>query len=430
MDDKADRTTKAGADDPGVPPADAPLGWPLVDRRLRLDGASPVGVDRRQRPPASRLDQLAEANQLLVALHQVAQSLPSSLDLDGVLDAMVDQVRSLIGGDVVTILLRDPEDGSFVPVRGRGSATGTPIDPLPDAVRSVLGATEARLVHDLAGGGLAADAAAGIYVSADSRHHTVAVVACETRGSQAFTDDERVLLSMLAEPFAVAVDNARLFRRLRTMAADEERRRLARDVHDRIGSSVALLGFEVDRILAETNRGLDPGDSLRGLRGQITTVVGEVRETLNDLRTEVTDERDLATILGGFLDRLAARSGLTTHLTVSMTEPLPLPQERELWRMALEALVNVERHSGATTVWVDWSADDAVAELTIRDDGKGLQFDAIRADSYGLTGMRERATAIGARVQVTGGPEAGTTVTIRIGPYMDDDTQTATRRTA
>lgn len=393
-----------------------PLGWPLVDRRRSRGGEAPDGVERRQRPSGSRLHQLAEANQLLVALHQVSQTLPTSLDLDEVLDAAVSQIRGLLGGDVVTVLVRDSTDNSFVPVRGRGSADGSPLTDLPPSLEAAIGQpTAVRFDRLEQGVGVAAEARCGVYVAATARHLPVALVAVESRTENAFAEDAVPLLTAVSEPFAVAVDNARLFRRIRTVAADEERRRLARDVHDRIGSSVALLGFEVDRILADAARGGDTEQSLRQLRGQITTVVGEVRETLNDLRTEVTDERDLGGTLRSFLDRLSSRSGLITHLDLEVDQPLPRPQERELWRMALEALVNVERHSGASTVWVAWWSDGRNAELVIRDDGKGLRSDQRRADSYGLTGMRERAAAIGARLSVTGVPEAGTTVHIRVG---------------
>lgn len=417
----------------------APLGWPLVERRRRGDRTAPGGVERRQRPTVSRLEQLAEANDLLVALNEVAQSLPDSLDLDAVLDSTVEQVRSIVGGEIVTVLLRDGTDGTYVPVRGRGSTVGAAVAQLPSAARAALESLRAERAPDLTatGGGIADDAVSGVYVAAATRSQVVAVVAVESRSADAFDDSSAEMLTALAEPFAVAIDNARLFRRVRTVAADEERRRLARDVHDRIGSSVALLGFEVDRIIGQATRSrsndthpADAGastagpavddleESLRSLRTQITTVVGEVRETLNDLRTEVTDERDLASTLRGFLDRLAARSGMRTHLEVDASAALPRRQERELWHIALESLVNVERHAQASEVTVVWRCNDDEAELVISDDGKGLQSDAARADSYGLTGMRERAAAIGARIEVTSEQEAGTTVAIRLGQSL------------
>jgi signal transduction histidine kinase len=419
-----------------------PLGWPLVERRRRRDSAAPDGVERRQRPSASRLDQLSEANDLLVALNEVAQSLPDSLDLDEVLDSMVEQVRTIVGGEIITVLLRDGTDNTYVPVRGRGSTVGAPVAHLPAGPRGALGSPRAERIDDLssAGGGIADDAVCGLYVAASARSQVVAVVAVESRAAGTFDDSAVEMLTALAEPFAVAIDNARLFRRVRTVAADEERRRLARDVHDRIGSSIALLGFELDRIIGEVGRAradAEAADSatgdathdtgvevgLRALRAQISTVVGEVRETLNDLRTDVTDDRDLATTLTSFLDRLGARSGMRTLLDVDVTSSLPRPQERELWHIALESLVNVERHAQANMVSVGWRCNDDQAVLMISDDGKGLQSDAARADSYGLTGMRERAAAIGARIEVTGAQEAGTTVTIRLARTRPD-TQT------
>ena len=93
---------------------------------------------------------------------------------------------------------------------------------------------------------------------------------------------------------------------------------------------------------------------------------------------------------------------------------LPIPQERELFRIAQEALVNVERHADAEHVTVAWRCDGRSAELVVTDDGDGFPVGRSgRLDSYGLVGMRERAAAIGARLDVESTPGQGTRIRCR-----------------
>jgi glucose-6-phosphate-specific signal transduction histidine kinase len=133
-------------------------------------------------------------------------------------------------------------------------------------------------------------------------------------------------------------------------------------------------------------------------------VIGEVRDTLYDLRTDVTDEQDLAADARDFLDRVQARSDLDIRLDAQASGRLPLLQERELWRVAQEAVTNVERHAHATKVAVTWRCDGERGVLIVADDGIGFPSGrAGRLDSYGIIGMRERAASIGAALDISSG---------------------------
>jgi signal transduction histidine kinase len=92
-----------------------------------------------------------------------------------------------------------------------------------------------------------------------------------------------------------------------------------------------------------------------------------------------------------------------------------LPLERELWRIAQEAVTNVERHARARQLIVRWEQAHDVAILEITDDGVGFPLGgAGRMDSYGLLGMRERADAMGAALEIVSRPGQGTTVRCRL----------------
>ena len=144
-------------------------------------------------------------------------------------------------------------------------------------------------------------------------------------------------------------------------------------------------------------------------------MLGEVRDTLSDLRAEVSDQRGLVDTLEAYLERVAARTDILVDFRHDSPARLPLVQERELWRIAQEAISNVERHAQASHIRVRWKCDGRSAQLTVADDGIGFPVQAPRrADSFGLTGMQERANAIGATLLVESEPYVGTLVECRV----------------
>ena len=143
--------------------------------------------------------------------------------------------------------------------------------------------------------------------------------------------------------------------------------------------------------------------------------MSEVRETLYDLRTDVSEGQGLVEVLEQFLARVADRRGLSVTFDHEGAGRLPVPQERELWRVAQEAVTNVEKHAQAAAVHVRWWCDNGSALLVVSDDGRGLpDRGATRIDAYGMLGMRERADAIGAHLEVESAPGHGTTVRCRL----------------
>jgi signal transduction histidine kinase len=141
-----------------------------------------------------------------------------------------------------------------------------------------------------------------------------------------------------------------------------------------------------------------------------------VRETLYDLRTDVSESQDVGTTMELFLDRVRGRAGIDVAFEREDSGRLPILQERELWRIAKEAVINVERHAKAANLWITWRCDGRNAELVVRDDGKGFVKSDARVDSYGMIGMRERATSVGARFDIDSTPGQGTTVRITLAP--------------
>ncbi len=374
-------------------------------------------ADRQHSLALDRLGRLADANALLFSLHRVTQTLPASLDLDDVLDTTVTRLRGLFEFDYAAILAFDDTDGAWQVLRKEGSrmASKIPSDELPTPLRRAISTQTVVNAPDLTSGsggpGLVPKAMSGMYAPLPARGSLIGVLAIEHQSPHRFSARDAELLKGFVEPVALAIDNARWFSRLRTVGADEERTRIARDLHDRIGQSLAYLAFELDRIVGADSKGDRVSDSLERLRDDVRGVIREVRDTLYDLRTDVTDSQDLPSTLEAFTQRVGERSNLAFELFLDRGQRLPLLQEREMWRIAQEAITNVERHAKASEVRVIWRCNGESAALDITDNGQGFpEGKAGRLDSYGIIGMRERASSIGATLEFFSQPGKGTRV--------------------
>jgi len=370
----------------------------------------------------TRIGQLADANELLFSLHRVAQALPASLDLDEALDSAMGQLRSLFDADAAAILVLDETDGSWVAARRHGVrlpgrvATEELAPPLQRALALRTLVYESNLLAH-GGPGLAPRLTSGLYAVLPARGSIIGLVAVEHAEADHYEERDMELLGGFVDPVALAVDNARWFGRLRTVGAEEERNRIARDLHDRIGQSLAYLAFELDRIVKAGERGGDVRPSLDRLRDDVRTVIREVRDTLYDLRTDVSEAQGFLETLELFVGRVDDRASFAVTVRADESARLPLPQERELFRIAQEAIVNVERHANASHVTITWACDGAAASLEVADDGIGFPLGrAGRLDSYGLLGMRERAASIGATLVVDSAPGRGTRVVCDLRP--------------
>ena len=385
-----------------------------LSHRAALDAA------RHQQAALDRVGRLAEANALLFALQRVAQTLPASLDLHDVLNSTVVRVQSLIDHTMLTILLRSDVTGHLESVRtvGHISDSKALARKLPEGISEALRAPKTVRHDDLGPSderttatGVCPQARSGLYAALRARGAIIGVIAIESSEPAHFGNQQAEILHGLAEPFGIAIDNARLFEHLRIVSSDEERNRIARDLHDQIGSSLAFLGFEIDRSISAAQRGDSVEQALTDLRREVTTMIGDVRETLFDLRSNVSETQDLASTLKQFVGRVQARCGMHVELSTDQRVRLHFAQERELWHIAREAMINAERHSKARSLSINWVSSRSIATLTINDDGVGLIPDQQRPDSYGLIGMRERAVSIGALLTTDTSP-AGTTVRV------------------
>ncbi len=200
-------------------------------------------------------------------------------------------------------------------------------------------------------------------------------------------------------------------------AAEDERMRIARELHD--GTAQTLAALRVRLKLARTTA--DPARQLAILEDiseEISAAIEEVRRMARGLRPPALDMLGLAPALESRARAIAEAGGLRLELAVEDQERLLSPEiELAVYRIVQESLSNVVRHAGAETVFVGLEHQDGVLEIVIRDDGRGFDMQHAMDDSgrgLGLFGMQERASYIGGTVDIESRPGHGTQVRVRI----------------
>ena len=228
-----------------------------------------------------------------------------------------------------------------------------------------------------------------------------------------FPADQLAGAARLVDEAALRIETALLFSDVRQIATAEERRRLAREIHDGIAQELASLGYVMDDMSYRATED-DQRESLQFLRGELTRIISELRLSIFDLRSEVLAGNSLGAALSDHVRTVGATSDLTVHIELDESpQRLRTEAETELLRIAQEAIMNVRRHAGAQNLWVTVRTAPPSALLRIEDDGLGLG--AGRADSYGMDIMRERAIRLGAALRVSGRDGGGTVVEVALG---------------
>jgi signal transduction histidine kinase len=198
---------------------------------------------------------------------------------------------------------------------------------------------------------------------------------------------------------------------------EEERRRIARELHDELGQ--LLTGIKLDfsatvRRMREIKTPGDVTDRLQSAIGQIDIAIAMVRRIASDLRPPALDHRDLGGAIEDEARRVAARSGLRVRvLNRCSTATIDQDLATAAFRIFQEALTNAVRHAKATSVVARLSAGRGKLMMCVRDNGVGLPADADAPGtetSLGLLGMHERARSVGGTLRLRSKPGQGTLV--------------------
>ncbi len=218
-----------------------------------------------------------------------------------------------------------------------------------------------------------------------------------------------------------AEENMRIYAELLTEAQEEERKRIARELHDDTAQELSRLALDIDFLIA-TPKGLpeDMTARLEELRGRIDTILQGVRRFSHDLRPSLLEDFGLLVALQWITDNLTNRYMLSSSVEVVGTPRRLSPHtELVLFRIAQEALNNVRKHSKATKAQVRLEFSPEKVTLSITDNGQGFAMpqaigDFVRLGRLGILGMQERARLINGTFSVQSEVGKGTTVTVEV----------------
>jgi two-component system sensor histidine kinase UhpB len=231
-------------------------------------------------------------------------------------------------------------------------------------------------------------------------------------GARAPVDDTVPELRAVTETFNEMVARLEAERRVsagRALAAQEdERLRIARELHDEVGQKLTAVMLQLDGLSQ-----LRGEPALREAREGVRESLEEVRFIARRLRPEALDHLGLPSALAALTNSLSDAAGLTVDRRIDASLPtLEAEAELVLYRVAQEALTNVVRHAGCAEASLALRRFEGRVELEVVDAGKGFVTDVV-PEGAGIRGMRERALLIGAELEVESVPGGGTVVRLR-----------------
>ena len=231
------------------------------------------------------------------------------------------------------------------------------------------------------------------------------------------------LTSEIAERRQTTEQLRELSERLRALSAsvqsarEKEGTRIAREIHDELGSSLTALKWDIEGLVPLVSSE-DPAVKKRldGMMRLADSIIHSAKRIASELRPSILDDLGLIEAIESQSQEFQARSGIATSFDSTLdTIPLNREQSSAVFRIFQEALTNILRHANATRV--DVTADEQAGEfiLTIRDNGKGITDKAKSQPlSLGLLGMQERTHLVGGKIDIQGAAGKGTTITLRI----------------
>ena len=411
--------------DPLLPfPGDALLvALVVLGLTILLSGTYYRRIDALGAAVSARNRALEQRATSAAAMHRVSVAIAALADLRSILDAIAEHARTLSGADVAVILLVDaggrlrraaasgpvrdeeePGPGPTVASQSDAAVGATPREAPgagPTAARSSLDPDEVLrfLPPELATSRLASALNRG--------PETIGLLAIGSRAARSFDADTVETLASLANQASIAIENARLQARLRELAVETERERIAREMHDGLAQVLGYVSTKsqaADELLAN-GRVVEARGQLGELTAAARSIYVDVREAILGLRSPITPELGLVGAIEDYAVRFAEASKLAVSVDAAPdvdAAGLGPETEAQIFRIVQESLTNVRKHAAAGRVVIHLRriGDELVIDLA--DDGRGFDRPSASPSSdwphYGQAAMRERAAAIGAEI--------------------------------
>lgn len=421
--------------------------YPLRDS----NGAITAVVELRRDVTAEREleTQILKRHHQLLALSHISRAIRGLNDLDAILKIALDNVLEIINGAIGGILLLD-EDTKTLSYRvqrglspryvaeirmslGQGIAGRVAQSGEPLLVEDV--SKDPRTAHPDLVSGEGLKGFVSIPLKAKNKVAGVMNVASHLAGR--FGADDVSLLNSIGDYLGTAIEQAKLYERLnkgkeryQTLLAraitiqEEERKRIARELHDDTGQSLTALSLNMQAISEMMEMSNEENDDIKALLKRTHSIAvhagGELTRLIRELRPTLLDTLGLSAALRNLAEsNLASRGIEVTTEFKGLEKRLPTEMELALLRITQEAINNIVRHSEAKKAAISLERNDKECILCVEDDGKGFDVGLIKSidptgRGAGLFGMKERVTLVGGKCAIDSQPGKGTKIVAKV----------------
>jgi len=399
---------------------------------LALRNAQLYEAARQELAERRRVEEaLLRYNRELELLNQAAQAFNSTLHLNQVLATVLEGVRHLLDATACSIWLVDPETSELVCRQAAGPSSevvrGGRLSLGEGLAGWVASRGESQVVPDTradqrfsedVAGKIGIEVRSVICVPLRAKRGVIGVIYLLDTQTNHFGSTDLRWVEALAAAAASAIENAQLHTRIRLLAAEQERQRLARELHDTVTQSLYSIGMAAETSLKLLRpSGVDSRalDAINHIRALAQTTLSEMRERIYDLHPTALADRGLKGALAQHCDVLRTQYLLSIDFRADLEPLLSMIQQETLYYIAKEALWNVVKYAGATKVKVSLTEEDRYVVLSVVDDGVGFD-PAVFAPEHtiGLRSMKQRAELLGGTCELESKPREGTRVTARI----------------
>ncbi len=409
-----------------------------------LEQAVPALADDELRQLAAALDTLraevlasrrqlearvAQRTRELTAAFEFSQEIVAQLELEKLLKSVTDRACALLNGRAAALCLLDEQGTALHLATSSGDGQASPELRQPvtaDLPARVIGqgqtvvaetaCASCGFLRGLAGGHcMATPLCVG--------EETLGALCVVRLGQDAFSPEEQTALALLSNTAAVAIVNARLVesdrRQAQELAVQQERARLAAELHDNLAQTLSFLNFKAERLRELIVQGAtaDATLELAQMREATSRVYSQVRAALTGLYAGEPKGQPLAAQLAACVEELRTATGLPIELVIADEDALALPAiaQRQVLHIVREALTNVWRHAEARHVRVHVDVDQVKGQVcfSVRDDGRGFDPGCVDGTSHmGIAIMRARAERSGGCFTLRSRPGAGTEILV------------------
>ena len=385
---------------------------------------------------ARLFQQLGRSTEELSLLHEVSNTLAAALEPDKIKDEITRQSAKLLGCQMAYILYGDQERQTCEIVSSYGIDVDRRQELIANAkdcqlLGSLVQSRQTIAINDTCSDGrvppywienldIRTIVCLPLWVNDEPNEFLFLLDQNRPRN---WRTEELKLVEAFVNRAAVALENASLHKQMEWAAALQERQRIAADMHDGLAQVISLLGLKVDHSadLIPSGSNGELLEALEDIRETVNQVSIEARKSISSLQTTPRPRKSLQDTLTSLVEQWSAEwsdgNDFVFNTSFSFSEPLILPPEHitQVVPIIQEAIINALKHSDATQIQIQGQQLDRQVIITIRDDGKGFDVDALTGKEdghFGLKTMRARAARFGGELQISSKPDDGTIVTL------------------